>query len=149
MNRIISQILKTARDCFLTDKAKRVDGTSTSVDATKKNAPYGRSGQGDACEGAMRGVTAERSEISPDDLREESPKAMSIRGAERSEGIAEGEAREPSGGGCFGDMRFSTARQSPCRAMTDAKRRGRRADWRTRARLRARRDFDHQRKGRA
>ena len=47
----------------------------------------------------MRGVTAERSETSPDDRREESPKAMSIRGAERSEGIAEGEAREPSGGG--------------------------------------------------
>ena len=47
----------------------------------------------------MRGVTAERSEISPDDRREESPKAMSIRGAERSEGIAEGEALEPSGGG--------------------------------------------------
>ena len=55
-----------------------------------------------APEGATRGhgrVTAERSEISPDDRREESPKAMSIRGAERSEGIAEGEAREPSGGG--------------------------------------------------
>ena len=47
----------------------------------------------------MRGVTAERSEISPDDRREESPKAMSIRGAERSEGIAEGEARVPSRSG--------------------------------------------------
>ena len=31
--------LKTARDCFLTDKAKRVDGTSATANATKKNAP--------------------------------------------------------------------------------------------------------------
>ena len=54
----------------------------------RKTRRSGRSGQGDAYEGAMRRVTAERSEISPDDRREESPKAMSIRGAERSEGIA-------------------------------------------------------------
>ena len=42
-------------------------------------------------------VTAERSEISPDARRDESPKAMSIRGAERSEGIAEGATRVPIG----------------------------------------------------
>ena len=51
--------------------------------------------------------------------------------------------------GRFGGMRFSVARQSPRRTMVGAKRRGRRADWRPRARLRARRDFDRQRKGRA
>ena len=37
------------------DKVKQVDGTSTSADATKKNAPYGRSGQGDACEEQAQG----------------------------------------------------------------------------------------------
>ena len=51
--------------------------------------------------------------------------------------------------GVFRRHEFSAARLSPHRTMVGAKRRGRRADWRPRARLRARRDFDRQRKGRA
>ena len=39
-----------AEACVFCRKGKRVDGTSASARATKKNAPYGRSGQGDACE---------------------------------------------------------------------------------------------------
>jgi len=39
-----------AAACVFCRKGKRVDGTSASAKATKKNAPYGRSGQGDACE---------------------------------------------------------------------------------------------------
>ena len=44
---------------------------------------------------------------------------------------------------------FFVRKESPRRTMVGAKRRGRRADWRTRAGLRARRDFDYRRKGRA
>ena len=44
-----------AAACVFCRKGKRVDGTSASAKATKKNAPYGRSGQGDACEEQAQG----------------------------------------------------------------------------------------------
>ena len=49
---VLSQL--PAADVFCR-KSKRVDGTSASAEATKKNAPYGRSGQGDACEERAQG----------------------------------------------------------------------------------------------
>ena len=52
-------------------------------------------------------------------------------------------------GGCFGGMRFLPQGYRQAKPMVSAKRRGRRADWRPRACLRAQRDFDHRRKGRA
>ena len=59
----------------------------------------------------------------------------------------------PSAGGyaCrwFVQLHKPTRSESESEPMTKAKRRGRRADCRPRARLRARRDFDCQRKGRA
>ena len=54
---IVAKLLRRnqSRGRFAADKAKRVDGTSTSAEATKKNAPYGRSGQGDVCEEQAQG----------------------------------------------------------------------------------------------
>jgi hypothetical protein len=49
---VLSQL---AAACVFCRKSKRVDGTSASANATKKNAPYGRSGQGDACEEQAQG----------------------------------------------------------------------------------------------